>query len=176
MPIPTKRIIADSFLSLVKKKSVDKITVKELVENCNISRQTFYYHFQDITAVLEWICEDAFDRAIRSNTPSDAPHVVFRNLINAVNDSRIFFQRLMSSQKYTQVHNLLTKSVRTYLEEMGKARRDGQKSSLSKRETVLDFCSIGISGLLLNACARPQTNQDELAEQIAELISRLVPK
>ena len=32
---------------------LDKITVKEIVEACGISRNTFYYHFGDIYALLE---------------------------------------------------------------------------------------------------------------------------
>ena len=54
MPANMKGTIAMNFLEMAKKKDIDKITVKELAENCNISRQSFYYHFQDIYGVLEW--------------------------------------------------------------------------------------------------------------------------
>lgn len=50
----TKKLIADSLTSLLEHKQLDRITVKYLVEYCGISRQTFYYHFQDIMDVLEW--------------------------------------------------------------------------------------------------------------------------
>jgi len=53
MAVDMKNVIADAYNQLAKQKSVDKITVKDLVDACNISRQTFYYHFQDILAVLE---------------------------------------------------------------------------------------------------------------------------
>lgn len=48
-------------MEISKTKSVDKITVKDLVEACHISRQTFYYHFQDIIEVIEWSVEQAFE-------------------------------------------------------------------------------------------------------------------
>lgn len=35
-----------------QRKNVDKITVKALIDKCRISRQTFYYHFQDIMDVM----------------------------------------------------------------------------------------------------------------------------
>lgn len=54
MPSDTKQAIAAAFAQLSQKKPVDKITVKDLVEHCGISRQTFYYHFQDILDVMEW--------------------------------------------------------------------------------------------------------------------------
>lgn len=53
MPINKKEVIADAFVSLAQRKNADKITVKDLVEACGISRQTFYYHFQDILEVIE---------------------------------------------------------------------------------------------------------------------------
>ncbi|MBB5265315.1 AcrR family transcriptional regulator [Catenibacillus scindens] len=49
-----KTLIADTFSRLLEKENIDKITVKRLIEECHISRQTFYYHFKDIMDVLEW--------------------------------------------------------------------------------------------------------------------------
>lgn len=54
MPVQVKPMIAEAFIRLSKQKNIDKITVKDLVEACGISRQTFYYHFQDILEVIEW--------------------------------------------------------------------------------------------------------------------------
>ena len=54
MPANTKTMIAETFFNMAKGKSIDKITVTDLVERCKISRQTFYYHFKDIMDVLEW--------------------------------------------------------------------------------------------------------------------------
>ena len=48
MAVDMKQLIAETLARLLERKSVDKITVKELVETCGISRQAFYYHFQDI--------------------------------------------------------------------------------------------------------------------------------
>lgn len=56
MPSFTKRAIIESFLRLVGKKPLDKITVRDLVDDCGINRNTFYYYFQDIYAVMEEIC------------------------------------------------------------------------------------------------------------------------
>lgn len=55
MAIATKKLLADGLKELLKKKTLDKITVKELVATCGVNRQTFYYNFQDIYELLEWI-------------------------------------------------------------------------------------------------------------------------
>lgn len=51
----TKLLIANSLRKLMKKKSLDKIKIREIVDDCGVNRQTFYYHFQDIYALVEWI-------------------------------------------------------------------------------------------------------------------------
>ena len=58
MPSFTKRAIIESFLRLVGKKPLEKITVRDIVDDCGINRNTFYYYFQDIYAVLEDVFHD----------------------------------------------------------------------------------------------------------------------
>ena len=50
----TKLALANALKAQLQKKFLDDITVKELVEACEINRQTFYYHFQDIYDLLRW--------------------------------------------------------------------------------------------------------------------------
>ena len=43
MPTFTKAAIKATFISLLNKKPLNKITVKEIVEECGINRNSFYY-------------------------------------------------------------------------------------------------------------------------------------
>lgn len=54
----TERELKNAFINLLNKKSVKKITVKEIVEECGVNRNTFYYHFEDIPQLLEEIIKD----------------------------------------------------------------------------------------------------------------------
>lgn len=56
MPSFTKKAIIEAFMHLASKKPLEKITVRDIVDDCGINRNTFYYHFQDIFAVLEEVC------------------------------------------------------------------------------------------------------------------------
>lgn len=49
----TATAIKNSLKNLLGEKPLDKITVKDIVEDCGINRKTFYYHFRDIYDVLE---------------------------------------------------------------------------------------------------------------------------
>jgi len=47
--------IINSFKDLLNKKSMDKVTVKEICTQCGVNRQTFYYYFKDIMDILNFI-------------------------------------------------------------------------------------------------------------------------
>lgn len=47
--------IITSFKHLLNKKAIDKITIKEVCEHCNVNRQTFYNHFDGIMDVFKFI-------------------------------------------------------------------------------------------------------------------------
>lgn len=53
----TKKALAESLKSAMKKKPFQKITVSELIRDCDVNRKTFYYHFEDIYALLKWTFE-----------------------------------------------------------------------------------------------------------------------
>ena len=38
----------------MKTKPLDKIRVNEIIEDCQISRHTFYYHFDNIYDAVYW--------------------------------------------------------------------------------------------------------------------------
>ncbi|MBQ3205429.1 MAG: TetR family transcriptional regulator, partial [Peptococcaceae bacterium] len=60
----TKQLIAETFVELSRQKSIDKVTVKDVVEACHVSRQTFYYHFQDLDDVMAWTLRQTMERVL----------------------------------------------------------------------------------------------------------------
>lgn len=54
----TKKALATSLKNAMRKKSFSKITVKEIIADCNVNRNTFYYHFKDIYDLLHWMFEE----------------------------------------------------------------------------------------------------------------------
>lgn len=49
----TKLVIMRVFENLLSVKPLEKITVKDITDQCGISRNTFYYHYQDIYQVFK---------------------------------------------------------------------------------------------------------------------------
>ena len=65
MPNAMKYALAQSLKKLLSTRKLDKITVKDIAEDCGVNRQTFYYYFRDIYDLLEWNFCDATERLIR---------------------------------------------------------------------------------------------------------------
>ena len=55
MAIDMKKTIAEAASNLLFEKKVKKLTVKDIVEECHITRQAFYYHFEDIPDLIHWV-------------------------------------------------------------------------------------------------------------------------
>ncbi len=61
----TEKAIRESFLKLLMERPLAQITVKDIVSDCGVNRNTFYYHFEDIPELLEKIIMEDFEGVIR---------------------------------------------------------------------------------------------------------------
>lgn len=61
----TQRAIKEAFWKLLNQQPLSQISVRQIVEECGINRNSFYYHFQDIPALIEEIVLDAANALIQ---------------------------------------------------------------------------------------------------------------
>ena len=66
MPPFAKREIKNSFIKLLTERPISQITVKDIVEDCGVNRNSFYYHFQDIPSLLEEIIVEMTAKVIET--------------------------------------------------------------------------------------------------------------
>ena len=73
----TKKLIANSLKKVMKVKPLSKITVSELIRDCGINRNTFYYHFDDIYDLLHWMFEnELIDKVKKFNLITDSKKAI----------------------------------------------------------------------------------------------------
>lgn len=68
MPSFTRKAIMEAFLKILDEKSLGKITIRDIVDECGINRNTFYYHFADIPELLETIIKEETDHVISGHS------------------------------------------------------------------------------------------------------------
>ena len=53
----TKEALVEALNRLLLTRSIDKITISDIADECGVNRMTFYYHFRDIYDCLAWAAE-----------------------------------------------------------------------------------------------------------------------
>lgn len=68
----TKNALALSLVELLREHPLEKITIKDITDNCDMTRNTFYYHFQDIYDLCSWVfiakAQEIIDRHADNNS------------------------------------------------------------------------------------------------------------
>ncbi|NYB74672.1 TetR/AcrR family transcriptional regulator C-terminal domain-containing protein [Sedimentibacter hydroxybenzoicus DSM 7310] len=92
----TKLILSKSLKKLLSKKPLNKITVKDIVSDCKLTRQTFYYHFQDIFELLDWTYKNEIGHILEeaSNSSWD---VVIKGILSYIKDNKSMFAYTIQS-------------------------------------------------------------------------------
>lgn len=67
----TKEALATALKKLLEQQPLSKISVKHITDYCNISRNTFYYHFKDKYELINWMFyTDMLENVNSFNDPS----------------------------------------------------------------------------------------------------------
>lgn len=100
--IRNKNLIKKNFLKLIKIKDIDKISIKELMDECDLSRNTFYLHYQDIYAVLEEFqndtikhLEEVLDKAKKEKI-FDSPLPFLKEVVKTIKENEEEYKILMN--------------------------------------------------------------------------------
>lgn len=87
----TKEALADSLKELMKQIPLSKISVKDITEHCQVSRNSFYYHFKDKYDLVNWIFYSETLREVNSFCEPDNWLDGFVNLCKYLHENRSFY-------------------------------------------------------------------------------------
>lgn len=100
----SKRMLRQAFIELMREKPIDKITVAELTERADLSRKTFYAHYQDIYAMLEEYERETMNELTEALEESKQrhelsnPQVFLQAVAAKVEENKELYQVLMSAK------------------------------------------------------------------------------
>ena len=111
----TRQIIQEAFLSLLEKKSLEKITVTDICELAEIHRSTFYLHYADSLAVFEALEDELYEKTISYiNSMADVD--------NRINLSTTIYEMLCNDQIFVRIVNNRSSRFIKRISEYGKKR------------------------------------------------------
>lgn len=171
MPVDMKGVIAEAFLKMIQRNGLDKITVKALIEECHISRQTFYYHFQDIMDVLEWSMGQTVEHLVKKSLQAEDLHSAIKIFVSFSVENFPMLQKLMDSQRRAQIERMLMDGMVTYLQELSQNSPESLSVSYVDREILLRYNAFGLVGILLTYGGKTNLDQERLAVQLENIVS-----
>ncbi len=152
----TKQALADSLKELLTKKSFSRITVTELVENCGVNRKTFYYHFEDIYALLRWMLEKDMVSVLISEELTSEPEKVIRYALDYINQNRQLLTCVINELDHDQLRNFLYEDLSAPIRSViQKAEQEcGLVLEDDYREYLTSFYTSGMSGMIIQVLLR----------------------
>ena len=135
MATGTKEALASALRQMMTVKPIDKVTVKDIVEICGVNRQTFYYHFDDVDDLLEWVFEQDSDRVFPREVVYD----------RWMEDMMGYFDYLVSNSRLYMLRYLKAR-MESCIRSFAEIASEGKNIDRQDFEFVVEFyanCAIG---------------------------------
>ena len=167
----TKVALADSLKKLLQIKTLDKITVKDIVEDCGVNRQTFYYHFHDIYDLLGWFFIKEAEKIVGNKKTYTTWQQGFLQAFKYVNNDKKLIINAYNSIGREYLENYLYSIVYELLKDIVEEKAEGMDVSDEDKKFVADFYKYAFVGLSLEWIRMGMKDNPEL---IIEKLSKLI--
>lgn len=167
----TKRALAQSLVDLLETTPLSKITINDIADHCGVSRMTFYYHFQDVFDLIDWICQEEGAKAIAGRKDRENWQDGFLALCQSVLKNRTFIENVYHSVQREQVENFLFRVCHDMIIDVVEEESHGLMVREEDKQFVADFYKYAFVGIALNWV---KTGMKQSPEQLTEQVSTLV--
>ena len=175
--------IINSFKELINKKSIDKITVKEICEHCDVNRQTFYNHYTDIMDVFKFIFFKEVSKEIAQNRTFETWNGGFLATMKYLKKNSKMILHIYKSSYWTEANiyftNLTNRLLYDVLEEC--VEKMDVKLNDNDEKFIINFYRHVFNGLMIDWVnegmeEEPEVILDKLLIMITGSIPRCVSK
>ncbi len=174
----TKQLIAASLKKFMIKKPLNRITVSEIVSDCNVNRKTFYYHFNDIYDLLKWMLqEEAIEIVKQFDLLIDYKEAVIF-VMNYVQENKHLLSCAYDSIGRNEMKRFF---YADFIGVTGKIIENTQqqlnvKADEEFKEFLTHFYTEAIAGLLIDEFSNKQTHDPkQAAEYLAFVLENSLP-
>lgn len=145
----TKKAIRESFIRLINQMPFNRITVKDIVEDCGISRNTFYYHYQDIYELLREIFELEMAKIVESEEVYDSWQEAFRQAISFAFENKKGIYHIYNSVNRWELESYLYKVNGKLMKDFVAKQAEGMNVNEEDVGLIALFYACALVGLVL---------------------------
>jgi hypothetical protein len=166
-----KNDFATSFMKMLKSKPLEHITVTDIVHDCNVSRQAFYYHFDDIYGIVGWIYAQETENALLGHQNIESWQIGYCNLLKWLRDNRSLVIHTHISVQREYIENFMNRVLFDYIFRVVETQPDAQYAEKSQKEFMARFLTMAFNAVAIDWI---HTGMKEEPEEIAKNIEMLV--
>lgn len=148
----TKKVIMSSFMKMLKEKPFDKITINDITADCGVARMTFYYHFEDIYDMVNYIIQEKLRASVNKDFTYETWQQDYMAVYEAILTEKGFFSKIFSSIDLRVIQAYLYTFARQYV--LGiideQTKRRGLVLNEKKREMLCSIYCYSMVGALLS--------------------------
>lgn len=161
-----KKTIAAAAIELLTVKQVKKLTVKDIVETCHITRQAFYYHFEDIPALFQWILEKSTETFLQQDDPDADPEEKLRRFFLMAINVAPYIKKGMESNYRQELECLLVNDLYRLFEESIDQQNLFQGYSRQETAFIIRYHAQAITGIFREWSDRDSDNLDQIVHLV----------
>ena len=148
MATDTKKLIYYTFIDLLHTKPFDKMTVRDIVEACEINRNTFYYHYSDIYDLLEEVFTKKINEMIESHQGGTSWITAFLKVANEAYEHKKMIYNICSSRSYEYLENYMYRACNQICIEVVRNIAADMEVPEEDIEFIASFYEFGFVGVL----------------------------
>lgn len=143
----TRKLISEKTLELASKRPVNKITVKEVVDACGITRNTFYYHFHDVYDVLNSILKDKMTE-LNFDDNTDFDNKIF-DLIDYCASYKKVWKNLYAAMGREKFSEFVLREMSFVIEAYIDSHEGAELINKRDRRIISEFYGEGLVGVMI---------------------------
>ena len=175
MPADMKEAIAQAARTLLTAQHVKKLTVKDLVEQCHITRQTFYYHFADIPELFRWMLERQTEQMLREIQSKGDPEEGLRYFFAMASQLAPHIQRGMDSSYRAELEPMLRQYLQRFFFLLAENRQYYAQCSVAEVKIISRYHSLAVLGLLQEWTPQDAEQLDQIVHTVYHLMTDGIP-
>lgn len=171
MPVNMKEIIAKAVWTLLLDKKVKKLTVKDIVEECHITRQSFYYHFEDIPDLLQWMMNRGAERIKMETQNLEGEEEALKYFFLLEINAKPYIEQTIRSNYGAEMAKLLKQQMYQIFDEIFKKEGAYQSYSQEELELLKRYHFHAIIGILAEWTEEDTKNLDKIVHRVYLLLT-----
>lgn len=175
MPTDMKRAIAEAVQTLLIERHVKKLTVKDIVEQCHITRQAFYYHFDGIPELLRWMIDSYFEQVMGEALAQEDGEAGLRCFFVMVINSAPYVEHGIKSNYGEELKRLLCQSFERYFALASQRKNFYPNCPHSQLQIILRYHSQAIMGLLEEWTEEDTQRIDQIVHTVYHIMTAEIP-